>query len=135
MSLPSVNLLAVLVAGFSSLVVGFVYYSGPLLQNPWLEEIGRTVEEAAQVPPTHFLLSFLLALVEAYVLAVLIATMGSTGVVAGILSGLLVWAGFVAPTSGANALFGGRTLRLWLIQNGNHLITLVVMGVILALWQ
>lgn len=130
----AVNWLAVLVCGVASMVVGFVYY-GPIFQKQYLEAAGFTMEEAAATPPTYYGATFVFALVEAAFLAVLMGAMGSSGVADGLLAGFLVWLGFVATVTGANALFDKRSSRLWLLQNGNNLIVLLVMGVILAVWQ
>lgn len=129
----AVNWLAVLVCGVASMVVGFVYY-GPIFQKQYLEAAGFTMEEAQATPPTYYGASFVFALVEAVILAVLMGAMGSSGVVDGLLAGFMVWLGFVATVTGANALFDKTSTRLWLLQNGNNLIVLLVMGVILALW-
>lgn len=133
MMFSAVNWLAVLVCGIASMVVGFVYY-GPIFQRQYLEAAGFTMEEAQATPPTYYGASFVFALVEATFLALLMAAMGSTGVGDGLLAGFMVWLGFVATVTGANALFDKTSSRLWLLQNGNNLLVLLVMGVILALW-
>lgn len=133
MLLANVNWLAVLLSGVASMVVGFLWYSPPLFQKPYLAEIGKTAEDAAATPPTNYLLSFVLAIIEALFLSFLIRAMGNSGVGSGLAAGFMVWLGFVATTSGANALFGDRTFRLWFVQNGNHLLTLLAMGLILSL--
>jgi len=133
MLLANVNWVAVLVSAVASMVVGFLWFSPPLFQKAYLAEIGKTAAEAAATPPTNYLISFVLAIVEAVFLSSLIGAMGNAGVGAGLAAGFFVWLGFVATTSGANTLFGDRTFRLWYVQNGNHLLTLLVMGAIIGL--
>jgi len=59
--------------------------------------------------------------------------MGRAGAAAGLQAGFLVWLGFVATTSAANAAFGDRGWTVWGIEAGNHLVTLLLMGLVLAL--
>lgn len=134
MVLAAVNWLAVLVCGVASMVIGFIYY-GPIFQSQYLEAAGFTMEEAEATPPTYYGATFVFALVEAVFLAMLLRAMGSTGPLSGMVGGFLVWLGFVATVTGANALFDKTSLRLWLLQNGNNLLVLLTMGAILGVWQ
>jgi len=49
--------------------------------------------------------------------------------------GLLVWLGFVATTHAANCLFEGRPFRLFSINTGYPLVSLVLMGPLLGAWR
>src|SRR3972149_4264711 len=133
MLLANVNWIAVLVSAVASMVVGFIWFSPPLFQKAYLAEIGKTAEAAAAIPPTNYLISFILAIVEAVILSSLIGAMANPGVGAGLAAGFMGWLGFVATTSGANTLFGDNKFRLWYVQNGNHLLTLLVMRAIIGL--
>jgi hypothetical protein len=133
MLLANVNWIAVVLSAVASMVVGFIWYSPPLFQKAYLAEIGKSAEEAAAVPPTNYLISFVLAIIEAIFLSSLVGAMGNPGVASGLAAGFMVWLGFVATTSAANTLFGDRTFRLWYVQNGNHLLTLLAMGAIIGL--
>ena len=53
----------------------------------------------------------------------------------GLLVGFLAWLGFVATTKAVSSLYEGRSRNLYLIDVGYHLVELLVMGVILALWD
>jgi len=132
MLFANVNWVAVIVSAVASMVVGFLWYSPPLFQKAYLAEIGKTAEDAAAAPPTNYLISFVLGIVEAFFLSTLISAMGNPGVGSGLAAGFMVWLGFVATTSAATSLFGDRTFRLWYVQNGNHLLTLLAMGAIIG---
>lgn len=133
MLLANINWMAVIVSAVASMVVGFIWFSPPLFQKAYLAEVGKTAEEAAATPPTNYLISFVLAIIEAIFLSSLIGATGNPGLGSGLAAGFMVWLGFVATTSGANTLFGDRTFRLWYLQNGNHLLTLLAMGAIIGL--
>jgi hypothetical protein len=48
--------------------------------------------------------------------------------------GLLIWVGFAAGLLAVTTYFGGRPRRLWVINAGYQLVSLVVMGAILGVW-
>jgi hypothetical protein len=48
--------------------------------------------------------------------------------------GALVGAGFVATSFGINYAFAQRSLKLWLIDGGYHLLQFTLYGLILGLW-
>lgn len=45
------------------------------------------------------------------------------------------WLGFVAPVTLGGVLWEGKPWKLWGLNNGYQLLSLLVMGVILALWR
>jgi hypothetical protein len=135
MNLSAINWLAVLVCGIASLVVGFIWYSKPVFLKPWLKGIGKTEEFTKNPKPLNFVYLFIGSFIEAFFLALLIAVMGSMTLVSGLQAGFLVWLGFVATTSFADNLMSGGSFSLFSIQAGFHLVVLLVMGMILAVWH
>lgn len=128
-----VNFVAVVVCVVAAIIVGFVWYSKPLFLSPWLAAIGKGPEFAQQAKPVNYVITIIAAFVEALFLAVLMGVMGDKSLAAGLQAGLMVWLGFVATTSASNAAFAGRSWAGWAIEAGNHLVTLLLMGVILTL--
>jgi hypothetical protein len=57
---------------------------------------------------------------------------GGMSLASGAMGGFFIWLGFVAPSSLTNKLFADR-LQAWVLEQGNHLITFVVMGAIAGL--
>jgi len=134
MEFGTINILAVVISAIASMVVAFAWYSPPLFEKAWLEEIGRTREEIEEDSPLKYLVAFIGSLLMAYILARLLDIVGGPSLELGILMAVVVWVAFVAATSAANFAFAGRPVRLWLIENGSHLLTLLVMGTILGVW-
>ena len=134
MEFGTINILAVVVSAIAAILVGFIWFSPPLFEKAWLEDIGRTREQIEGDSPLKYLLAFIGSLLMAYILARLLDLVGGPSLEMGILLAVVVWVAFVAATSAANFAFAGRPVRLWLIENGNHLLTLLVMGVILGVW-
>ena len=135
-----VNYLAVLVAGVVSMAVGFLLYSTVLFAKPWMKLMGYTkesMEKAKKGMAKMYTLSFLLSLVMAYVLFHIMAF--STNyyhyppVMTGLTSAFWVWLGFVMPVQATDVLFGGKTWKLFWINTGYQLTSLLAMGVVLGL--
>jgi hypothetical protein len=129
-----VNWLAVVVCVVVAIVVGFVWYSKPLFLKPWLAGIGKPPEFAQQARPINYVITIAAAFVEALFLAALIGVMGSAGAARRRAAGRLPG---VARLRRHDL---GRQRRLWRprldgmgIEAGNHLVTLLLMGLVLTL--
>jgi hypothetical protein len=135
MNFSGINWLAVLACGVASLVVGFIWYSKPVFLLPWLKGIGKTEEFTKNPKPVNFVCLFIGALIEAIFVSFLLAAMGSASLGSGLLAGFMIWLGFVATTSFADNLMSGGSFSLFMVQSGDHLVTLLIMGMILAAWR
>ena len=137
-----VNYLAVLVAAIASMVIGSLWY-GPLFGKQWMAWSGMSpadLESAKQKGMAKsYAIMFVGSLVMAYVLAHALvfasAYLEAEGVSAGLTVGIWNWLGFVAPVTLGTVLWEGKPWKLWIINNGYYVVTLLVMGVILALWH
>lgn len=130
----SINYLAVLVAGLSSMVVGYIWYSKPLFGNTWMRLEGMTEEKAKQKMGMTYGGMMLLALVLAYVLAHFVDYADATTTSEALMTGFWAWLGFVVTTKGASYLFGQKSMQLFFIDVGYHLVEILVMSVILVSW-
>jgi hypothetical protein len=139
---PVINMVAVLVAAASSIVLGFLWY-GPLFGKPWMAMMGFTkdsMEKAkAKGMTTNYLVmtlgSFLMAYVLAHSLEFASVYTKTYGVSAGLMAAFWSWLGFVAPVQVGDQLWGGKPWKLFLITGGYYLVSLCIMGVILASWK
>ncbi len=137
-----VNYLAVLVAAIVNMALGFVWY-GPLFGKLWMSLIGITKEKIDEQKSKDgmwkgYLIAFLGSLVMGYVLAhsLVFASsyLGIGGMVAGLMAGFWSWLGFIAPVTLGSVLWEGKSWRLWFLINGYYLVSLLIMGSILAVW-
>src|SRR3712207_5087634 len=69
MTVPAINLWAVLLATLSSMVVGFVWYSRPVMGNRWMRLSGITDEQVAKSPVPAYIATIVASFVTALVLA------------------------------------------------------------------
>lgn len=136
-----INYLAVLVAGVSSMVTGFLWY-GPLFGKKWLQYMGWRPEEAEERKKgatRGYVIMFIGSLIMAYVLAHALVFASeytkTTGVSAGLMVGFWNWLGFVAPVTVGAVLWEGKPWGLFFLNAGYQLLNLLVMGIILAVWM
>ena len=130
-----INYLAVLAATVLSNVLGMLWY-GPLFGKVWMKATGKSMADMKKggSPMMSMSLNAVAILVLAYVLAHFIQYAGAKTPVDGMIAGFWVWLGFVATTSLATYLFEGRNIKLYYIYMGYQLVSLLLMGALLAAW-
>ena len=133
------NYWAILVAALAAMVIGGMWY-GPLFGKVWMRLTGISQEKIDEIKKKgmakSYILNFVGYLVMAYVLAHIISYTNATTWQSGIQGGFWMWLGFVA-TTGANEYIYAvkpKPWTLYFINQGNILVTLMVMGAILARW-
>ena len=118
--------------GDDAFVLGGIWY-GPLFKHAWCREAGVDPNAAPGHPGRVFGSAFVLALVAAFAFAVLLGPAPSLPLA--LHHGALVGGAFVATSFGINYAFAQRSLKLWLIDGGYHLLQFVLYGLILGLWH
>lgn len=116
------------------MVVGFVWYSKPLFGTAWSKFKGMSEEQAKKGAGKAYIGMILLALVLAYVLAHFVDYTQADTLGEGIVTGFWLWLGLVFTTKGASYLFGQKSMKLFFIDVGYHLVEILVMSVILVSW-
>ena len=131
-----VNYLAVIVMAVAVQAVGALWYSPLLFSKAWVADVGISEEKLKEGGAARPMIGALVAsLVMAYVLAHFVVYTKSTTVATGLQCGFWTWLGFVATSIGTNYLFERRPLRLFLVNSGYNLVSLLGMGAVLAVWQ
>jgi Protein of unknown function (DUF1761) len=132
--MDEINIWAVLAAALSSFLLGGLWYSPVLFGNVWNRHAGSDPKKAGgRHPAIVFGTAFVLALVAAAVFAMVLGK--DPPLQAAVKLGVVVGAGFVATSFGINYAFASRTLVLWLIDAGYHVLQFTLFGVILGLWH
>lgn len=141
MHMHSLNLLAILVAGLSTMAVGFLWYSPLLFAKPWMREMGydpndkTKTEEMRKSAGPAYLASLLAGFVSAFILALFLHEMRVQSVDFALLVGFHVWIGFVATVQFTGALFAKQSMKLFGINTGYQLVSYLVMSAILGAWR
>jgi hypothetical protein len=134
-----INYPAVFVAALAYWLLGAVWYSPILFARPFVALMHLTPEQLAAAEAAgagkQIAVALLISLLLAYVLAHFVRFTGAETARSGILTGFWLWLGFVATTNLETVLFESRPLGLYLINNGYHLVGLLGMGALLAVWR
>jgi len=133
MNVP-INYLAVVVAAVVNYLIGSLWY-GVIFSKTWMKLNGMKEMKVTAV-------SVIVALVGAFFTSWVLAhslIFGATylkmsGVGAGVMTGFFNWLGYIAPVTIGVVIYEKKPFSLWILTNAYWLISLVVMGIILALW-
>lgn len=132
MHFTDVSILAIILAVVANMVIGALWYSPLLFANIWVKALGKNMEdmnpEGAKIGYT---LTTLGGFFTAYVLSLFIHLLDLVTVLDGALIGLLV--GFVAAFRELSpTFFESRKYTLFFISAGYHILSLTIMGIIIA---
>ena len=130
-AIPSVNLIAVLVAAVVSFVSGGIYWG--VIANPLTKLLGKVPEEV-KMPPAALIVAFLTRVVLTYVLAIFLNYAGAQNALAGAALALLAWCGFVITISIGQAAFGWMSWTRLVVGAGESLLGYALMGAVIGAW-
>jgi hypothetical protein len=132
-----INLWAVLVSAIASMVIGSIWY-GPLFGKMFMTEMGmdqwspEKKEAMKSKMKWSYLGQFVASVLMFYVLnGIILWTAPKFNVSYAMGIALFMWLGFMLPLIFGNVLWGGKTKMFWL-QAGNTLITILVAGAIIG---
>lgn len=135
-----VNYLALVIAAAVSMALGFLWYGPMLFGKPWMKLSGHTEESIKKdqsMMGKWYMVSTVLALVTAYVLAHVMALSENfyhyPAVMTGLTTGFMMWFGFMMPVQFTATMFGSKKWKLFGIDTGYQLVSLLLMGIIIGL--
>lgn len=133
MDLSQINFLAVLLAVIANTVIGALWYSPVLFANVWMKSLGKTEEELHKSSANvGYVLTMVASVLSAIVLSLLIQLLDHITIGGGALIGFLVGLGIAAARELSPTFFEGRKLTLFFISSGYHIVSLTIMGMIIA---
>ncbi len=137
MTVSGVSYLAVVVAAAAAWLASAAWYMS--LSRHYVAALGKSPEQMAEdrKKPGAFLpfaYAFAANIIMAWTLAGVLAHLGPGQVTLrnGVISAAFLWFGFILTTMVVNYSFGGRDRRLLLIDAGNWLLVLLVIGAIIG---
>ncbi|WP_421725484.1 DUF1761 domain-containing protein [Bauldia sp.] len=130
-----INWWAVIVAAAVKFIAGSIWYAPPVMGRTWQAALGLDEDTVKRGLAKAIPVDIVANLVMAYVLALIVGYMGATTIGGGLLVGLLVWLGFAATITLGTVVYEQRPFKVFLINNAYLLVTIAVMGAILAVWQ
>src|ERR1051325_298804 len=130
-AIPSVNLIAVVVAAVVAFVSGGIYWG--VIANPLTKLLGG-VPDPGKMPPAALIASFLTRVMVAYVLAIFLKYADDQDALSGAAIALLAWIGFVLTISIGQASFRQISWSQFIVNAGESLLGYALMGVIIGAW-
>lgn len=134
-----VDYVNILLAGIASMAVGFLWYSKLVFGVPWMQLKGYTPEtlKVAQAKMGKlYAISFVLSLLMAYMLShvTVLSTVffGNNVLQAALTSAFFMWLGFVMPVQFTAQMFGEQKWKLFGIDTGYQLASLLAMGLLIG---
>lgn len=130
----NLNWLSIVAAAVSAFILGFFWYSPMLFSKIWMKENGFTEESMKNANMLKiFGVAFLLMVFASFNLAMFIGkdAGASFGAIAGLLAGL----GWVFTFMGVTYLFERKSFTLFLINACYSVVSLMIMGLIIGVWQ
>ncbi|MEH6421071.1 DUF1761 domain-containing protein [Pseudomonas sp. CGJS7] len=132
LSLMQLNWLAILAATASAFVLGGLWY-GPLFKKAWCREAGMDPDAKPGHPGRIFAVAIVCAFLAATIFSLLMPA--NARAVDGFGIGFVVGVFFVSMSFGINYAFAQRSLKLWMIDSGYHILQFILYGVIIGAWK
>ena len=133
-----INWIAVILAGLSSVLVGWLWYSKYLFRDSWRRFAGLTLEREEKGMIVALIVAavtgLLTAYVVAYVASLIEAHSGDGDMVSALGAAFWLWLGIAATTVITADSHEQRPVQLMIISVGNRLATLLLMGLIIGVF-
>jgi hypothetical protein len=128
-----VSILAIILCVVANMVIGAFWYSPLLFANKWMAALGKNREDFNKEGANlGYFISLLAAVVTAYVLSLFIQLLDSVTIFDGAIIGFLSGLGIAAMRELSPTFFESRNFTLFYISAGYHIVSLTVMGIIIA---
>jgi hypothetical protein len=129
-----VSLLPIILGGIANLVIGFVWYNPQVFGTAWMTLAGLSkehMEAGMKKMPLMALIGTVAAVVMAYVMAHFAIAWGVWDWIGAVELAFWLWLGFVVPALLGVVLWEGKRVKLFIINAGYWLVSMIVMSLIL----
>lgn len=127
-----VNYLAVLVAGIVGLVAGMIWYAPFLFGSVWAKLSKAKMKKEGMA--AKYLFALVKTLIMSLFIALFLEWIGVVTIGGGMTIGFWLWLGFIGTTTFSGVIWGNKPFKLWLLDNGANLLSILIMAAILAVW-
>jgi hypothetical protein len=136
MDFSSFNIIAIAVASFAGFVTGALWFSPKTFFPLWWRALGKSTDE---VPGEGTDMGAIFAslvgsmLIQAIILSGVINGLYENASIAqGVIAGIVIGVGISAMSSIGHRLFAGDGFLAWVLEAGNDIAALAIMGAIIA---
>jgi Protein of unknown function (DUF1761) len=131
----NINYLAVIVAAIVNYALGSLWY-GVMFGGLWKKLTGiPEMKPTAPAIVLGIIGAFFMSFILDHAIIFASAYMNSGGIGAGLMCGFWNWLGFIAPVTLGVVIYEKKSWKLWLLNNSYWLVSLLLMGMILAVWK
>jgi hypothetical protein len=117
------------------MALGAIWYSPYVLGTQWMALAGVTQAQMKARMTPALAVDVVGSLVMAFILAYAVRYAGASTFVAGAVVGFWIWFAFIAMTTLSQVIYENRPMQLFVINNGFRLLSLAIMGAIVAAWR
>ena len=141
MTFSDLNLVGVVVAFFISFISGAIWFGPKTFYPVWMRAKGNATGQLTSSQNKPVLLfggTILGVLIQTLTLGLIINSLGKNvelGVLDGAGVGFALGVGISMFSSLSHRLFGGETLKVWVIETANDAINLTIAGAIIAFFN
>jgi hypothetical protein len=141
MTFSDLNMLGVIVAFFVSFISGAIWFGPKTFYPIWMKAKGNATGQLTTSQNKPVLLfggTILGILIQTLTLAVIINSLGKNieiGVLDGAGVGFALGVGISMFSSLSHRLFGGESLKVWVIETANDALNLTIAGAIIAFFN
>jgi len=127
-------ILPVLVVTLLTIILAMFWYSPWCLGPTWCKAHKMDNHRHFKATAMHYIGAILVALITAAVLAFLIRQFEITGWQCGMELAFYLWLGFIATTHFSGVIWAHKPFTVYLVDVLYHLLSLLMMGAVLASW-
>jgi hypothetical protein len=128
-----INVLAVLLAVLLRQIIGYLWYAPFLFGKTWAKDSGVDLTKMdPKAQKKAILVATLLSIVMAVILHYFLDITRSVTPFKGMYIAYWLWMGFTATTALTNYTYQMKPMRLFLVETGYNLITMLLMGGLIA---
>ena len=141
MTFSNLNLVGVVVAFFVSFISGAIWFGPKTFYPVWMRAKGNATGQLTSSQNKPVLLfggTILGVLIQTLTLGLIINSLGKNvdiGILEGAGIGFALGVGISMFSSLSHRLFGGETLKVWVIETANDAINLTIAGAIIAFFN
>ena len=131
-----INFWTVLIAATIGIILEMVWYSPKIFGEFRAKQIEKPEDESFDKnESSKLIISFISFLITAYILSYAMFFADAATFYDGLSAAFYIWLGFVAATTLYGVLYEERLILLYILDNSLRLISLLLMGGILAVWR
>ncbi|MBP9774103.1 MAG: DUF1761 domain-containing protein [Candidatus Peribacteraceae bacterium] len=129
------NIIGIILSVIAIMAIGMAWYSPSLFGKQWISMTHfakMPKKEMQQKAKMGYIVSLVSSIIMAFIFNAILQTMSVTSAGEASIYGLILWAGFVATTIANSYAFNQKPLKLFAIDAGYYLASIMAAGVLLT---